>query len=368
MKRLVYALLPIVFALSLSDSSAAHAQPRFEPRARLLTGFTSTHTDTSSTHAFDVDDLELGLRFDWSEVLLLDVQLDAARSSSPESLFGIEGNSLIFVLRRAYGALALPLGPGRLELRLGLLPDPIISIVETSTDLRVIANALADTGGFLPRSDLGLSLGYTTTDRRFGLTLALTNGEGAADVERDTPKDLSLSLSFDPLIFELFDQEARLRILLAGRLGTRGVGSVDHQSASTFMGLVHRRLHLGLEAHYASGYADRAEVKAVGLAATTSFSPLPAFAIVGRLDWLDPDLDLARSNRTTLDVGIVLFVARLLVDLSPDLAALEPLVDTVRLRLGWRQTDTDPLAAPTPGLASTGRSNAFVLGLELSSF
>ncbi len=368
MSALHAGLLLLSLTLPTALTTAAHAQPRFEPRARLLTSFTSTHTDTSSTHAFDVDDLELGLRFDWSDVLLLDVQLDAARSSSPESLFGIEGNSLIFVLRRAYGALALPLGPGKLELRLGLLPDPVISTIETSTDLRVIANALADTGGFLPRSDLGVSLGYTTTDRRFGLTLALTNGEGASDVERDTPKDLSLSLSADPLVFELFDQEARLRVMLAGRLGTRGVGSVDHQSASAFMGLVHRRLHLGLEAHYASGYADRAEIEAFGLAATASYSPLPALAIVGRLDWLDPDLDLASSNRTTVDVGVVLFVARILADLSPDLAALEPLADTVRLRLGWRHTDTDPLAAPTPGLASTGRSNAFVLGLEVSSF
>jgi len=117
-------LAPLLFA------PPAFSGPELEPRARLMTSFIVVSDDSDTSSRFDLDALELGLIADWNKTFRLEAQLDATRSSSPESLFGIDGNSVVFAARRALGALTLPIGPGDLTLSLGILPDPVISTLE----------------------------------------------------------------------------------------------------------------------------------------------------------------------------------------------------------------------------------------------
>lgn len=347
---------------ALMVSADLRAEHRIEARARLLTSWTSTFGHDASRHAFDLDDLELGIRFSWSGFLAAEMQLDAARSSSPESLFGLQGNSLVAIVRRAYGELSFGAGPGRLTLRLGLVNDPIISTIETSIDLRVIANSLADTGSFIARSDLGLTTTWSSVSDDLSIGLGVFNGEGARDVERDDAKDLVVFARADILKFDLLDDQARLRVMVSGRVGTRGVGSVEQDRLSALLALVHPRVHLGLEGHIAFGYGARSDVDAHGLAATVRLSPLDWLAVGGRVDWLDLHAELAESEVLNADLGILLFPARILAEAVPDLADL---AETARLWLGWRHVSTGARASPVPGLAESGRSNALVLSLEL---
>lgn len=350
-------LAPALCLLLVSFAPLSHAAPELTPRARLKTHFAYLEDDAGATSRFDLDSLELGLLATWGETFRLDAQFDATRSSSPESLFGIDGNSIVFIARRALGALTLPLGPGDLTLSLGLLPDPVISSIE-NLDLRAIDDALADTGRFLPRSDLGASLRYDLG--RLALTLAVTHGEGARDVERDTQKDFIAMIEATPLTFEALDETAELTLLVTGRTGSRGVGSVPHDHVGASLALVHPRLILALEAHLAWGHEGR-QVDAMGLSAVSALTLYRGLSLTARHDWLDLDLDLDESSSRTLDLGLLLSIGRLFGALDPELAALG---DSLKLRLAWRHHSTDAAIAPTPGLASSGDADTFVLTLE----
>lgn len=335
----------------------SRAAPELTPRARLMTHFAHLDDGAETTSRFDLDSLELGLEARWGQRFRLEAQLDATRSASPQSLFGIDGNSVVFTARRALAALSLPLGPGELVIALGILPDPVISSIE-NLDLRAIDDALADTGRFLPRSDLGASLRYDLG--RLALTLAVTHGEGARDVERDSRKDLIAVLEATPLRFEALDETAELKLLLTGRTGSRGVGSVPHDHLGGSLALVHPRLVLALEAHRSFGHDGR-EVDAMGLSAVSALTVYEGLALTARYDWLDLDLDLDESSARMLDLGVLLSIGRLFGPLDPEIAALG---DALKLRLAWRHQTTGAAIAPTPGLASSGRADTVFITLE----
>lgn len=351
-----FAALAIALA---ATSTPSLASPEFQPRARLQTSVMYDSGPSSEASGFALDALELGLEARIGPALSLDVQLDAVRSASPDSLFGIADNALIPLVRRAYGTLSLPLPLGRLELSLGLLPDPVVTQIE-AIDLRHIANALADTGGFLPRSDLGAQLAWRTS--RMRLCIAMTNGEGGQDVERDDQRDVMASLGLTPFVLAGLGGEARLDVGVAGRLGSRGPGALRHDSASLWAALSSPRLSLGLEAHLAGGHLER-PANALGLSAVASVGVLLGLDLTVRYDWLDLDTDVASSDLTLLDLGLTLTPGRLLASRDPDLAALE---DHLRLRLAWRHRAAGALTAPTPSWADSGSADTFLVSLVVS--
>lgn len=351
--RLASALCSTLVALA----PLSHAAPELTPRARLMTHFAYLEDDVGATSRFDLDALELGLEARWGDTFRLEAQLDATRSASPQSLFGIDGNSIVFTARRALGALTLPLGPGDLVISLGVIPDPVILAIE-NLDLRAIDDALADTGRFLPRSDLGASLRYDLG--RLALTFAVTHGEGARDVERDTRKDLIAVLEATPLTFEALDETAELSVLVTGRTGSRGVGSVPHDHVGATLAVVHPRLILALEAHLAWGHDGR-PVEAMGLSALGALTLYPGLSLTARHDWLDLDLDLDKTSARMLDLGVLLSIGRLFGPLTPELATLG---DSLKLRLAWRHQTSDDTVAPPPGFAAPGETDALFLTLE----
>lgn len=347
----------LVFGAVVSWESIALASPDITPRARVLTSFAHIADESDTTSRFDLDSLEVGLRVAWGQTFFIDTQLDAVRSASPDSLFGIDGNSILLIARRALVDLRLPLGPGHLRMSLGLLPDPVVTAIETA-DLRILDDALADVGLFLPRSDLGASLRYELAWA--SLTLAVTHGEGARDVERDDRKDAIAMLEVTPVRLEFLGDEAELRLMVSGRTGSRGVGSVAHDHLGAWVALIHPRVNIGLEGHLAWGYDGR-PVDALGVSGTGAFGVLDGLFLTARYDWLDLDQATEQTSLRTLDLGLMMSLGRLFGPVSPELEALS---DHVRLRLAWRHTTADALAAPTPGVPSTGTADLVVLSLE----
>ena len=333
------------------------AEPPTEVRARVIAGPSWTRSADDARTDFTLSKAELGARLALGPHLALDAQVDAVRSASPSSLFGVSGNALVLVLSRAYGEVALDLGPGRLEARMGLVPDPVVDAVEDAQGLRVMADPLAESGAFHWRSDIGATLGWRGLDDRLALTLAVTTGEGARDVELDDAKDLLVLARGDLWTGRLFDAPARLRLAAGYRVGTRGIASVDDDRAFALAALLSQRLGLGLEAHLAFGYDARADREVRGLGAWVRAMPWEVMGFGLRLDWMQLDAAVTGSDRVVVEAGVI-----------ADLAAAFGIADrTFRLFAGWRGERVGASAAAVTGLQSTSDADSLLLVLEVAT-
>ena len=151
---------------------------------------------------FTLDRAELGTQLWWKPHWRFDtgvaLRVEAVRSAGPQSLIGIDGNSLVMRLGQAYGHGAVHLGPIDLGVRFGQIPERWIEQLEKGYDTRGMAALASERVGMFDRADLGASLTLSGWKGRFDLDAAFTNGEGRAQQELNHGKNTTLIATVRP--------------------------------------------------------------------------------------------------------------------------------------------------------------------------
>ncbi len=152
---------------------------------------------------FALDRAELGTQLWWRPHWRLDTgvatRIEAVRSAGPQSLIGIDGNSLVMRLGQAYGHAAAHVGPISIGLRGGLIPERWLEQVEKGHDTRGVDALASERALMFDRADLGATLTVSGWKGRVELDASLTNGEGRAQQELNRGKNTTLVLSVRPL-------------------------------------------------------------------------------------------------------------------------------------------------------------------------
>ncbi|MCB9563905.1 MAG: hypothetical protein H6708_26210 [Kofleriaceae bacterium] len=194
--------------------------------AEIFAGGAYEHTAADDATAFDLDRGEVGTRLAYGDDLTAELRLETVRPTPAPGTLDPEAGSLIVRAKRAWLSWrGHPHGPVRFELRGGLMPDAWIEAVESGYDLRALRATIGEATGLVEPSDLGL--GGVMTSRFVRLEVAVTNGEGRAQMEQNDGKDVSGVLSFR---MPRLGRNLSLAAHLYGRAGSVGADAArDHR-------------------------------------------------------------------------------------------------------------------------------------------
>jgi len=180
---------------------------------------------------FALDRAELGTQLWWRPHWRLDTgvatRIEAVRSAGPQSLIGIDGNSLVMRLGQAYGHAAAHVGPISIGLRGGLIPERWLEQVEKGHDTRGVEALASERALMFDRADLGATLTISGWKGRVELDASFTNGEGRAQQELNRGKNTTLILSVRPLRRRLPGGPLALAIHGLYRDGSYGLALAD---------------------------------------------------------------------------------------------------------------------------------------------
>ncbi len=297
-------LLPAV-ASAEDDPTALAQTSHLVVDGEAFTSFGWYDGDGQSFSEFSLDRAELGLRSRDGLRVGGELRLEAVRSAGADSVMGVDGDSLVFRVKRAYGRAEVLGGTVTVELRAGLIPDPWIAALEADYGFRAASATLAERAGLHDTSDLGAAAAARLLDGVAILHVAVTNGEGRNQIEQNPGKSTSAVLSVRPLELDLAGSRTRLRLHAAARDGSRGAGQVrDHRLAGavTFHG---EDVSAGVEYTRAYGYAGMPDRVAdgVGLWAGGRYRPRRVGGLV-RVDLLREDVATAGTDGTTTTLGV----------------------------------------------------------------
>ena len=248
-------------------------------------------TDDATASGFELGRAELGARLKW-DGLDAEARFETVRSAQPQSLFGIDRNSLIVRARWVRMGGGIDLGALRLSGQAGLVADPFLDAVEDGFDLRDLSPLAAQTTGLLDQSDIGARLRLGAFDDRLAVEIAFVNGEGATETERNDGVDTTILLHAVPIKSDVLGGS---QVQLTGfwRDGSRGAGAVQND-----------RWGLGLASRSPVGSLGVTYVAATGFneQATRNASDLDAWANATVFDdWLGV---MGRFGRTELDTRV----------------------------------------------------------------
>lgn len=272
---------------------------------QLFGGFTQRHTATEDDGAFELGRGELGVRAPLGPRAGAELRLESLRSASPQSLFGIDGDSLVIRVKRAWGFVTAETGPVRLEARLGLVPDPWVEALETGYPLRPVSPTLAERGGFFDTSDAGATAIARYRDLAT-VSVSVLNGEGRHQIEQNAGKNTTAVVAVSPWRGCLgVLGPARLRVQLAARDGSVGAGSASDRRLAAAVTLAGDDVGVGAEAVQAFGFAGQGGVDARGAGAWAT-AALWRRWLGGwvRYDRFDPDVDTGGDARWVLSAGV----------------------------------------------------------------
>jgi hypothetical protein len=255
--------------------------------AAVLAGEMQAHggtrmADDETAHDVGVDRVEAGLSVvrDSGPARGFEVRLEAVRAATPESLFGVDGNSLVVRVKRAWAFAGWSLGPLELEARAGLLPIRAVALADETVTLRALSPGLAERARFLESSDVGGALALALPNDLAGLEVQATVGEGRREVETNDTLDLTVTAFGRPW--------TGARAAAWGRRGRQGPGATDADRAGLRLAQSLFGFEIGAEYHRAWGYDDVSDrdADAVG-----------AWACGGLLDRADGATNLGAALR-----------------------------------------------------------------------
>lgn len=381
MRAMPWALLSLFAALTFTNSAFAQEEDGAQASAEVptaaeddqvveglaLMGFGQIFADYAFTHSeaqrfneFVLRRAELGLGVVKDGRYGFIVNTEAIRSAGPRSYFGIDDNSLVMRVKQGFGFAHPELGPGKLTLRIGLIPDVWVEVVEQAYDLRGIAPLTAEQSRFYDTSDVGVSVAYELWDELLELRVGLTNGEGRNQYELNTGKNTTAVLSVRPVRFELLGEDAVLGIHGSYRDGSIGTSARQSHRISGALTLTHPRLFVGGDYSHAMGYLGRGDLDArlIGVWASAALSPrwLGVFA---RFSRVRTDLSADDADATTIGAGLY-------ADLIEAGDIPRSVLGFPRLRLyaSWRNETFGEQAALVAGAPEATNANVFLLTLS----
>ena len=288
-----------------------------------------------------------------------EVRLEAIRSAGAQSLFGVDQNSMVLRVKRAWAGLGLNFSGFRVEVQGGMVFDPWVEAVQSGYDYRGVSALVTERGEFYDAADLGAKLMFSGWGGLLEVALGFANGEGRNQVEQNNGKNITGVVTIRPWMPTLFGQPAALGIVLAARDGSLGAGSVRNHRYSAALTFRSARVHGGIEYAFADGYLGRAARMSDGLglwAGGTLFGGwLGLFARYDRIN-LDYGLDDAVHMRITSGVYTDP-IAALVRGMAPGFARLHLLYE--------RETFGDGAGA-IAGAADISNEHRFMVRLDLN--
>ncbi|MEZ4462485.1 MAG: hypothetical protein R3E66_22725 [bacterium] len=333
--------------------------------AEMFAGGRYTATDGDDFNAFDLDRMEVGLGLRKTNLGGVFVNVETLRSATPESLFGVDGNSLVLRAKHAFAFGDPELGPGRLRVALGLIADPWIVTLEDGYRLRSVRALASETSGFFDTSDLGVSLGYDLWDGFGELTVAWTNGEGRNDIEQNTGKNATVVASVRPWAPEIWGQTATLGLHAVWRDGSVGRGFAPNHRLGGAVTLTHPSFGFGAEFVQATGTQD-ADVDARLVSCWGDFDVLSHWlGVFAGFDFHTLNVDASDTSVTTLQGGVYSdVIARApMTSWRHDIAS-QPGLSRLRVALHGRSATYQAAAGALVGSPNLSNSYQILLTVE----
>lgn len=310
---------------------------------------------------FALDRAELGTQFWWRPHWRFDtgvaLRVEAIRSAGPNSIIGIDGNSLIMRLAQAYGHGAIHLGPIDIGVRFGQIPERWIEQLEKGYDTRGADPLASDRIALFDRADLGGSLTISGWKGRFDVDVALTNGEGRAQFELNTGKNTTVIATVRPLRFRHKRGPVALAIHGMYRDGSVGIpptplirnhragAAITFQSPWAFGGLEYVR---------GFGYEARADRVTDTLGAWASaYAYQPWVGLMAKYDHTRQDLAVAGSQVHVVTAAVF----------SDVFGYVYRNRRRVRLYAGYQYEGYGAAAGPVPGAPAAAETHRFMLQL-----
>ncbi len=310
---------------------------------------------------FALDRAELGTQFWWRPHWRFDtgvaLRVEAIRSAGPNSIIGIDGNSLIMRLHQAYGHGAIHLGPIDIGVRFGQIPERWIEQLEKGYDTRGADPLASDRITLFDRADLGGSLTISGFKGRFDVDVALTNGEGRAQLEFNNGKNTTVIATVRPLRFRHKRGPVALAIHGMYRDGSVGIpptplirnhragAAITFQSPWAFGGLEYVR---------GFGYEARADRVTDTLGAWASaYAYQPWVGLMAKYDHTRQDLAVAGSQVHVVTAAVF----------SDVFGYMYRNRRRVRLYAGYQYEGYGAAAGPIPGAPAAAETHRFMLQL-----
>lgn len=279
------------------------APPAAALDVRLGVDHLSQIADGETATAFELGRAELGTRVRWGTIDS-EARFETVRSAQPQSLFGIDRNSLVVRARRIWVGSAIDAGPVRLGARAGLIADPFLDAVEDGQDLRDLHPLSAQTSGLMEQSDLGARFNVSGFDQRLRLEVGLTNGEGATETERNDGVDTTVVLHGIPWRGDLFGGQSWVQLTALWRDGSRGAGAVQNDRLGAGLAARSPLGSVGATWVQAQGFAEQADRDAQDVELWANATVIDDwFGVLGR--WTRTDLDTrVDAQRDAIMAGV----------------------------------------------------------------
>lgn len=280
---------------------------------QLFAGFDAPLSPAQTTvwPRFLLERVEVGGGVVWQRTIEGVVRLEGIRSASPQSVFGIDRNSLLPRFRLAFAGARPAFSLAGVDVvvsgRVGLIPEPWLERLEGQGSLRGLVALPSERAGLLQTSDLGASAGLQVANGLVDIVVAITNGEGKNEVELNPGKNVTILVSSTPLRLSVFDEPLALSIAGAWRDGSVGVSSTRDHRGLVALTASHPWFHVGAEGVWALGVDGRADREVIGGGAWADAPLWPGWlGAVVRADAVH-DVVVNSAGATTTDVLAGLF-------------------------------------------------------------
>lgn len=309
--------------------------------AEVFSGLNYVNTQAEDFNSFELTRGEAGLDLRW-ENYGGELRMEAVRSAGPQSLLGVDGDSLLMRVKRAWGFGRFDLKFMAVEVRGGLINDSWIDSVQFIYDLRGATATLGERGLFYDTSDLGGEALLDVMDGLVRVRVSATNGEGRNQREQNSGKNTTAVLVVRPLQFKWRGDLTSLNLLASYRDGSAGAASARNHRLAGALIMASSSMGAGFEIIRAQGYLGRAELEAQGLGAWANVSILrPYLGVMARFDQLAPDTNDRDNFQRMLTLGLY-------SDLGQ--GSLNPFDPRLRLYLLFQDEKVGDTAGPLPGV------------------
>jgi hypothetical protein len=220
----------------------------------------------------------------------LTTAVEAVRSAGPQSLIGVDGDSLVVRMLEAYGHGAVALGPIHVGARFGLVPERWIEQIEKGYDTRGI-DPLSSDRLFFDRSDVGATLTVSGWNGLVELDVEFVNGEGRAQRELNLGKNTSAILTVRPIQRQLPRGPMTLALHGSYRDGSIGVASARNHRAAAATTFASPWAYAGVEYVHALGFDGQParRTNAIGVWGSGHVWA-PYLGLMAKYDRIDQDL------------------------------------------------------------------------------
>jgi hypothetical protein len=327
--------------------------------AEVFAGFRYDAVSGRSFNEFRVDRGEMGTGLVWKAHDRIEagavVRIEAIRSAGPQSLQGIDGDSLVTRLLETYGQIAVHVGPFDLGARMGLVPERWIEQVQKGYDTRGIEGTPAEKALMLDRSDLGATLTASGWKGLVEVDLQFVNGEGRAQKEQNSGKNTTAMLTVRPFQRRHSKGPIALAVHGAYRDGSLGVGSLRNHRGLAAITFASPWAYAGFEYAHALGYQSRGDVAATALGAWASAHVIaPWLGLMAKYDRIQADVDTRGSAVQSATAGVF-------SDLFP---SIDRNRRRVRLYATYQYEGYGDVAGPLPGTPQALDTHRFLLQLQ----